>query len=348
MLLGDGDLQWTVESWHPPMRVDHYLKIRLPGYPRTALQRYIREGGVQRIGLSPGELQPLKPASKVRPGDLLRIRRPSPRHVDTGQAFEPPSVVYEDDVLIVVSKPAGMLVHPSGARTKGTVVGLLRERYGPEVDLAHRLDRETSGLLILTRTRQANRIMKAAFKQRRVKKRYLALVRGCPPWEDVVVNLPLGPSDGPVRVRQAVREDGHPASTRFQVVDRFSPHHALVAAEPLSGRLHQIRVHLEALGYPVFGDKIYGNDGTPFLEFYEHGLTPALVERLGHWRHALHASELWFDHPTEDRVLHVHAPLPRDLLELKLRLGARRATAGDGAPVARSGRYDDSQGPRGP
>ncbi len=323
MLLGDGDLQWTVEPCHPPMRVDQYLKIRLPSYPRAALQRYIRNGGVKRIGLHSGELLPLKPASKVRPGDLLRIRRPSPRGDDLVETFGPPPVLYEDSMLLIVSKPPGMLVHPSGARTRGTLIGLLREAHGPDLDLAHRLDRETSGLVILTRTREANRLVKAAFKQRKVKKRYLAVTRGCPSWDATTVELPIGPSHGPVRVRQMVRQDGYPATTHFEVVRRLSPNHALLAAEPVSGRLHQIRVHLEALGCPVFGDKIYGGDGTPFLEFYEHGLTPALVRRLGHWRHALHAAELRFIHPMDKREICVQSPLPEDLVSLMARLVGR-------------------------
>ncbi len=315
MLLENGDLQWTVEPDHPPLRVDHYLKERLPGHPRSALQRYIRQGGVMRIDRASGRLLPLKPASKVRPGDLLRIRRPT-RRVPTGVAPGPQPalrILHEDQVLVVVDKPAGMLVHPSGAHTSDTVITQLRTRYGADLDLAHRLDRETSGLLVLTRTKSATRVMKEAFKQRRVHKRYLALVRGAPTWSSVTVDLPLGPGHGEVRVRQAVREDGAPATTRFEVVRRVSSHHTLLAAIPLTGRLHQIRVHLEALGLPLFADKIYGSDGSPFLHFYEHGLTTELLQQLGHWRHALHASDLWFHHPETGNAMHLHAPLPPDL-----------------------------------
>lgn len=314
--LQNGDLEWTVEPYHPPLRIDHYLKIRLPSYGRGTLQRYIREGGVKRRETS-GQLIHLKPATKVRPGDVLRIKRPEPP--PRAEASEPRSilrVLYEDESLVVVDKPAGMLVHPTGVHMDGTVIGVLRERYQEKLDLAHRLDRETSGVLVLTRTLEATREMKRAFKERRIHKRYLAVVRGCPQWDTRCVTLPMGNGTTEVRMRQVIREDGAPARTTFRTVERISSSHALIEARPETGRLHQIRVHLEAVGLSLVGDKIYGGDGKAFLEFYESGLTPGLLERLGHWRHALHAHEMVFNHPLNGGKIHITAPLAEDLVDL--------------------------------
>ena len=306
-----------MEAQLPPLRLDHYLKLRLPRYSRQELQGYVRDGAVVRL-MHTGELLTLKAASRVHPGYVIRLRRPPPPPADPASAPKQElTILYEDEALLVVDKPAGMLVHPAGVRLDGTVIGLLREQYGNfQLDLAHRLDRETSGLLLLTRHPEASRRMKTAFKRRQVHKKYQAVVRGKPAWLERVVDLPLGEDGGAVRVRQAVREDGAPASTRFRFLKRLGSDHALLEAEPETGRLHQIRVHLEAIGLPLVGDKIYGGDGSSFLEFRDNGLTPALLDRLGHWRHALHAAEIAFEHPVNGRSMAFFAPLPADLVEL--------------------------------
>lgn len=308
----------------PPLRLDHYLKLRLPRFSRTELQAFVESGGVHRLEPT-GELYRMKPASRIHPGHVLRLRRPPPPSEDPhSQPRQPIEVLYEDEALVVVDKPAGMLVHPAGVRIEGTVIGLLREKYAElSLDLAHRLDRETSGLLLLTRGLRAGRKVKEDFKHRRVKKRYQAIVRGIPSWEEKTADLPLGDGEGEIRVRQAVRANGYPAQTHFRVLRPIGTSHALIEATPETGRLHQIRVHLEAIGHPLVGDKIYGGDGSDFNTFRATGLTPELLESLGHWRHALHASELAFSHPLHGRWVEFHSPLATDLIELISHLECR-------------------------
>jgi len=319
--LPNGSLEWTVEEEIPPQRLDHYLKRRLSRYSRTALQGFIQKGSVSRLEHS-GNLLPLRAASRVHPGDVLQLRRPDPPPADPLSAPRIAlHVLYEDEAMLVIDKPAGMLVHPAGVRIDNTVIGILRERYGDaQLDLAHRLDRETSGLLLLSRTAEAGRRLKAAFMHRQVAKTYLAVVRGQPAWDAECVDLPMGDSRSNVRVRQAVRPDGAVARTWFQKVRALGNGHALLQANPETGRLHQIRVHLEALGMPLVGDKIYGSEGEAFLQFRETGLTPELLLQLGHWRHALHAHGLSVPHPLSGVRMEFVAPLPQDLLELIERL----------------------------
>ena len=315
--LPNGELEWVVEETLPPLRLDHYLKYRLSRFSRTELQNFVDSGGVHRLEHN-GQRLLLKNASRVHPGDVLRLRAPTPPPLDPNS--EPRArleVIYEDEVLMVVDKPAGMLVHPAGLRADNTVIGILRDRYRDVMlDLAHRLDRETSGLLLLTRTLAATRRVKEDFKHRRVKKRYQCVVKGNPDWTEHLVDLPMTDGEGEIRIRQSVRADGYPSRTLFRKIRSIGTQHALLEAHPETGRLHQIRVHLEACGFPLVGDKIYGTDGQDFLSFRETGLTPELTERFGHWRHALHASHLTFSHPQTGSVMEFHAPLAGDLLEL--------------------------------
>lgn len=320
MRLANGDLEWVVEPAMPSLRLDHWLKLKLTRYSRTELQTFVDAGAISRL-LHSGQLLVLKPASRVRGGDIIRLRRPTPPKPQESLPQGELVVLYEDDQVMVVDKPAGMLVHPAGVRLDGTVIGILREKYaGFALDLAHRLDRETSGLLLLTKGLAACRTLKDAFRDRKVEKRYQAIVRGIPTWEELRVDQPMGDSQGEIRVRQAIRADGAPAVTVFRCLKGLGAGHALVEALPQTGRLHQIRVHLEAVGHPLVGDKIYGHDGQAFLAFTEAGMTDAIRAELGHWRHALHASHLGFLHPATGNWMEFHTPLPADLIELSAQL----------------------------
>lgn len=317
MRLPNGDLEWVVEEDTAPVRLDHYMRRRMPRFSRTTIQGFIDEQSVRRRERT-GQLLVLKASSRVQPGDVLHLKRPEPPPPDPQSLpRQPLRLIYEDEALLVVDKPAGMLVHPAGVRMDDTVIGILREQFKEMyVDLAHRLDRETSGLLLLTRSPEANRLVKEDFKHRRIQKRYLAVVRGVPSWEQHTVELPMGNGTTEIRVRQVIREDGQPARTTFLLKERLGLQGALLEAQPHTGRLHQIRVHLEAVGLPLVGDKIYGGDGAGFIEFRETGLTETLLTKLGHWRHALHASQLTVLHPIRKKWMEFHTPLPADMVEL--------------------------------
>ena len=240
-------------------------------------------------------------------------------------AFE---VVYEDEGALVVSKAAPLLMHPVGAKEEPTLWQGVRELLayelacGGQVSLINRLDRETSGLVLIAKTAQAAHELGCAMMQHTLQKEYLAIVRGHPVWEKACCAEPIlrmadvAPTE--VRVRQACHPAGKPCRTEFRVLRRVPargalPEMSLVHCRPTTGRMHQIRVHLAYLGYPIVGDKIYA-DETCYLRFVEQGWTPELARELILPRHALHACDLCF--PTPGGTAHAHAPLPQDMAEL--------------------------------
>lgn len=239
--------------------------------------------------------------------------------------FEEPNVplyfdiLYEDEAILALDKPSGLPVHPSASYHKNTLTYLLRQRFGPNPpQIAHRLDRETSGLLLCGRTREAERGLKMGFENRRVSKRYLAIVRGVMPDDEGRIELPINTAkEGLHLLMEVTREDeGYPSVTRYRAIARRDGA-TLVALAPESGRQHQLRVHLNAIGFPIIGDKLYGPEGhQPFLDYIETGMTDELRQRLGHERQALHAYGLEFTHPITGGRKTLRAPLPDDLVRL--------------------------------
>lgn len=227
-----------------------------------------------------------------------------------------PRLIYRDHWLLVVDKPAGLPVHPTPRWQSGTVVQWLWAHIGDgegRIQLAHRLDRETSGVLVATRDPDTNERVHRAFREQRVRKRYLALVEGEPEWEVRTVDAPIGPHPAStVRIRMAVVPDGAPAQTRFEVLERL-PGHALVCAQPTTGRTHQIRVHLAHVGHPVAGDKIYGPDERLFVRWVEGEDGPDLWAALSMRRQALHAETLSLPHPWLRGEVELTVPLAADI-----------------------------------
>lgn len=249
----------------------------------------------------------------------------------TRMATPPVSVpiVAEAPDWLLVDKPPYLLVHPTKPGGPVTLFDLLRGLLafelanGGQVSLVHRLDRETSGLLLVAKTAAAARHFGLAMMRGdSFRKEYLAVVHGWPAWEEQTLDAPLlrAGSVGPSRVwlRRMVHPDGEPARTRFTVERRFTRgarggRFTLLRVVPETGRLHQIRVHAAALGHPLVGDKIYGPDEGLYLEFIATGWTPALEGILLLPRHALHAASLGFTDP-RGVARHGTAPLPADLL----------------------------------
>ena len=295
------------------VRLDRFIQGRIPRLSRTRANAIVRECAHHLDG------RRRRPSERVREGEVVLLVRPPFQEPDAPTTF---GVVYDDEAMLVVDKPAGLPVHPSASYHKNTLTFLLRERYpeGPP-HLAHRLDRETSGVLVCARTLEDERQLKKAFSSREVEKVYLAIARGRIEADEGQIDLPLGRPDEGLHLLMEVREDGAPSRTGYRVVAR-APEHTLVALRPLTGRQHQLRVHLAALGHPIVGDKLYGPEGADaFLEHVETGMTPALEARLGHTRQALHAHRLTIAHPRSGLPTELTAPLAPDLVQLWQRLG---------------------------
>jgi 23S rRNA pseudouridine1911/1915/1917 synthase len=215
---------------------------------------------------------------------------------------------------MAIDKPAGLPMHTTAKFWKNTLVAILRERYPEEgLQICHRIDRETSGVLLIARTREAASFLKRAFASRLVKKTYLALVHGVPSPASGVIDAPMRLIECQSHLMMGVEEGGLPAVTRYQVHTAFAKH-ALVEAWPESGRQHQIRVHLAHLGHPIVGDKLYGAGEQAFMDYCDSGMTPELLALFdGLPRHALHAARLSFPHPETKEMITVESPLPADL-----------------------------------
>jgi len=306
------DVTFTVEPNYAGWRLDRYLCEKIRRLSRTRVQRILERSLVAD--------RPLKPSTRVHPGLTFTLRRRAHAEPEV-----PENVVelYLDDSLLVLEKPAGLPIHPTARYHHNTLVKLLERRHGPALraDPAHRLDRETSGLLVCGRGAESSRALMRAFQSGAVRKEYLAIVEGHPP-DAFVVDAPI--AEGTRQVRIAVRIDAHagkPALTRFTVERRLIRDglpFAVLRCFPETGRQHQIRVHAREAGVPLVGDKIYGPDPGYFDRFSKHCLEPEAWARLRLPRHALHAARLAFPHPATGALLAFESPLPPDLSDFCL------------------------------
>jgi 23S rRNA pseudouridine955/2504/2580 synthase len=288
-----------VDAAGEDQRIDNFLLRHCKGVPRSHIYRILRSGEVR---VNSGRVDA---THRLKIGDRVRIppMRMAEKKPSTAPAVELP-VLYEDDAVLVVNKPAGMAVHGGSGVSFGVIEGLRAAR--PEsrfLELAHRLDRETSGLLILAKKRSALTSLHAALREGRVHKSYLVLVKG--KWRDEKrrVSLPLRKyltADGERRVSVDHRE-GRESETIFRRVQACQGF-TLLSAELLTGRTHQIRVHLNHLGFPIAGDDKYGD--------FELNRT---LMKQGLKRMFLHAAHLEFEHPLTGERVQLSAPLPREL-----------------------------------
>jgi 23S rRNA pseudouridine1911/1915/1917 synthase len=296
---------WDIQLEQVGQRLDRYLVSLLSGLSRTGVQQLITEEAVLVNG------RPSKPGYVLRLNDKVQTLKikPATQQQDIKPQEIPLEVVYEDDDLLVVNKSAGMVVHPAAGHHDDTLVNALLARYpalqetegDTRPGIVHRLDRDTSGLLLVAKNIHTQAALIDQMKEHKIEKRYLALV-------EKVVSLDQGSIDAPIgrdpRHRQQMTiavTEGREARTHFRVLQRFA-RHTLLLIQLETGRTHQIRVHLKAIGYPVVGDPVYGS-GNPHRGFTLH-------------RQFLHAYQLKFAHPTTGKVLALEAPLPDDLQEI--------------------------------
>jgi 23S rRNA pseudouridine1911/1915/1917 synthase len=335
------------------LRLDHFIKAQIPRLSRTKVQHVVvhqlrrakasdaedaRAARSARAERSAGPRdddhdhaaaepapRPLRPNTSVLAGERYTISRPARPEPPCPRTF---GIVFEDDELMVIDKPAGLPVHASAKFYFNTLTRVMMERFpGADLQICHRLDRETSGILVVAKSKARSAVVKAAFAQKRVSKTYLAVVHGDPPWPELDDDAPDGRLDAAIRVagvndptpltgvRMLAGPGGLPSLTLVRVVERRPPY-ALVRCQPVSGRQHQIRLHLADAGYPIVGDKLYGHGDAVFMAFCDRGITEELARRFVLPRHALHAASIKVPHPRDGRMLELSAPLPRDLQQL--------------------------------
>jgi 23S rRNA pseudouridine1911/1915/1917 synthase len=319
-------VELTVEPAQSGWRLDIFLAHHFTDYSRVHLRRVITAGGVNIDGRGG------KPAYRLTPGQRVRIVLPEiPREAPRPEDI-PLDILYEDEHLVVINKPPGMVVHPARGHWSGTLASALQFHFGGSLSavggpsrpgIVHRLDRDTSGVILVARNDIAHAKLSRQFAQRTIEKEYFALVSGCPERDRDYIDCPIGYHPHQ-REKMAIRRDdaeSRSAQTFYEVLQRFDGF-AAMKLEPKTGRTHQIRVHLGHIGCPVLCDRQYG--GRSQITRGEIRRDPSdsliLLERQ-----ALHARRLKFTHPESGKVLEIEAPLPADMQAVLDELKAYRA-----------------------
>ncbi|HEV7477438.1 MAG TPA: RluA family pseudouridine synthase [Burkholderiales bacterium] len=291
----------TVPAGLGGLRLDQVLVRLFPQYSRNRLQAWLKSGHIRVNGAS------LEAKHPVAGGERIVLEPPPPPAVVPQAQRMPLKIVHEDASLIVIDKPAGLVVHPGAGQPDGTLLnGLLAHSPAlagvPRAGIVHRLDKDTSGLLVVAKTVVAQASLVKQLADRSMRRVYLAVVQGDPPASGVI-DAPVG-RDVRARVRMAVRHGGKDARTSYRVLERFG-HAALVECRLETGRTHQIRVHFQHIRHPLVGDTVYRRGTRHGLEFP---------------RQALHAAELSLKHPQTGKLMTWQAPLPADMKRLLKRL----------------------------
>ncbi len=274
-------------------RIDKVLAELLPTHSRSQIQQWVKEGAVYVND------EAVKQNYKVKAGDLIQATEPDAVPLEIIAEDIPLDIVYEDEDVMVVNKPQGMVVHPSAGHMAGTLVNALMYHVKDlsgingviRPGIVHRIDKDTSGLLMVAKNDQAHEKLAAQLKDKTSLREYVALVHGEIPHEKGTIDAPIGRAKED-RKKQAIIDDGRPAVTHFTVIEQFSDF-TLVTLKLETGRTHQIRVHMRYIGYPIAGDPTYGPKKT--------------LKGNGQF---LHAKTLGFKHPTTGEFLTFEAPLP--------------------------------------
>ena len=286
--------QFVVGEADAGCRFDRFLGLRMPSFSRVRLQAFIRGGDARLNGAA------TRPSQILREGDEVMVSVPAdPEPSEMIAQDIPLDILFEDPAIVILNKPAGLVVHPGAGNADGTVVNALLHHCGgiavvggvERPGIVHRLDKETSGCLVVAKTDAAHHSLSEQFAARKVEKTYLALVEGCPRMPHGTINAPIS-RHKVHRQRMTVDDRGREAITHYRVL-ASQEGKALVECRPKTGRTHQIRVHLKHIGHGIVGDPVYGRRGTQT-------------------RHFLHAWKLAFEHPLDGRRMEFTAPVPAD------------------------------------
>ncbi len=285
----------TLQTDANVLRLDSFLARQLPQYSRAYLHKLISDGLVTLDG------HPLKPAWKTVSGQTIEIGVPDPLPSTIQAEKIPLNVVYEDEWLLVINKPQGMVVHPAAGHRSGTLVNALLDYCAGQLSdlngvirpgIVHRIDKDTSGLLLVVKDNQVHADIADKIRRHEIRRTYTALVYGLVTADSGTIDAPIG-RDPRNRQRMAVVSQGKPSVTHFKVLKRFQST-TLIEADLESGRTHQIRVHLQYIGHPVVGDPVY-----------------AVGRKNYHLAgQALHAFGLTFEHPVSKKMMHIECPMP--------------------------------------
>jgi len=305
-----------LDAAHAGWRLDRALAAAVPTLSRERLKALIRSGAVETAGHAIRD-----PATKVRGDENLSVAVPEPTAAHNAPQDIPLTVVFEDEHLLVVDKPAGLVVHPAAGNLDGTLVNALLHHCAGQLSgiggvarpgIVHRIDKDTSGLLVVAKTDVAHEGLAKQFAAHSIDRRYLAILSGVPKASHGIVDAPLARS-ATNRKKIAIVEGkrGKRAVTHWKRLEVLRDA-ALVECRLETGRTHQVRVHMASLGHPLVGDPVYGRSGKT------HG---KLLKELGFHRQALHAAELGFTHPVTRSRLSFSSPMPPDMQELFNALG---------------------------
>jgi len=309
----------TIEKSLPRERLDAFLHAQFPSVSRGAIQRLIEQGHVRVNGLTP------KPSQSPRAGDAIVITWPEPKPAIAQPENIGVEPLYEDADLLVLNKPAGMVVHPAAGNAEHTLVNALLHHCAGQLSgiggvarpgIVHRLDKETSGCLVVAKNDATHLALAAQFEKRTVQKVYLAIICGIPPAVQADIQAAIGRHPTQRKRMTVVQEKGREAWTAYQIVTRLN-HSCLVEAHLHTGRTHQIRVHFLHIGHPLVGDKTYGIRPNHRLKELTGYTAPRVM---------LHAWKLTVQHPITQQLLACTAPIPQDFQEAQLAL-----CAGNGA-----------------
>ena len=293
--------KYIVKNEDKGKRLDRYVTEQNAEITRTAVQRLIDEKNI----LVNGKEQ--KASYKVNENDVVEVEIPEPKKIEIKAENIPIEVIYEDSDIVVVNKPKGMVVHPGNGNLDGTLVNAIMAKCGDSLSgiggeirpgIVHRIDKDTSGLLIVAKNDKAHVNLSEQIKAHKVKKTYIALVRGVVRENEATIDMPIGRSKTD-RKKMAVCKDGKNAVTHIKVLKRWE-HYTLLQVNIETGRTHQIRVHLSYIGYPIIGDYTYSNGKNEF----------------GVVGQCLHAQKLEFKHPITNKIVELEAPLPEYFQEI--------------------------------
>nr|WP_317365451.1 RluA family pseudouridine synthase [uncultured Blautia sp.] len=295
-------LTFTIDQEAAPLRIDRYLAEQCPEFSRSYLQKLLKEQKVT------ADDKPVKANYKIQPGVQIQVEVPDMEVPDILPENIPLDILYEDDYLLVVNKPKGMVVHPAAGHTEGTLVNAVMAHCGDNLSgingvlrpgIVHRIDKDTTGALVICKEDSVHRDLAEQLKEHSIKRRYRAVVQGNLKEDEGTIEGPIGrhPTD---RKKMAINhKNGKPAVTHYKVLERFGQY-TYIECRLETGRTHQIRVHMTSIGHPLLGDTVYGSSKNPF---HLQGQT-------------LHAMILGFLHPVTGEYMEFEAPLPEYFLKL--------------------------------